>query len=308
VSGPWLGLDIGASKILGAVVSDTLEVLGTCRVPSERERGPEHVLRRALAVCAELIAKSGPARGVGAGFAGLVDGAGGTVLSSIMLPGWDRFPLADRLCAGLDLPSRIDNDATAAGFGELVALGSPPHLNMILLTVGTGIGGAIVIDGKLYRGAKGLAGEFGNMTIDWRGKTCWCGSQGCLNTLASGSAISAHAALLAGESEGGTSGVLGLAGAGLAGDSAGARALREGATSLGAGIANLINIFNPDRVVLTGGVTMLGAPYLDLVRAEARRRALDGGHARIELSVLGYDTCAFGGACLVRAALRAEAS
>src|SRR5262249_62180727 len=92
----------------------------------------------------------------------------------------------------LRAPAAIDNDATLAGLGEYRHLGSPPGLNMVLLTIGTGIGGALILGGRLYRGSRGLAGEIGNTSVDRHGPTCWCGSRGCLNTLASGSAIAAR--------------------------------------------------------------------------------------------------------------------
>jgi glucokinase len=193
-------------------------------------------------------------------------------MSSIMLPGWDDVPLAERLSAPLGgLPVFVDNDATAAGYGEYLSLGSPEGLNMVLLTVGTGIGGAIIIDGELYRGATGTSAEFGNTTIDWQGETCWCGNKGCLNMLASGTAMAN-------------------------------RTVEEGARALGAGVANIINIFNPDRVVLTGGVTSLGEAFLDQVRQEASWRAFSESmaHARIEYSVRGIEVGALGAAGLIR--------
>jgi glucokinase len=298
----YIGLDIGGSKILGAAVADDLRILGTLKVSTVREEGPAAVLQRALGVCRELKERHGPPRGVGAGFAGLVDRRQGRVLSSIILPGWDGIPLAAELSQGLDLPSVVDNDATAAGYGEWLARGSLPGLNMVLLTVGTGIGGAIIIDGKLYRGATGLSAEFGNTTIQWQGRRCWCGNQGCLNTLASGSAIARRAGELGVEGCPSPAGVERVAEAARDGDSAAAAAIEEGARAMGAGIANIINIFNPDLVVLTGGVVGMGEPYLQTVREEAGRRAFSesADHARIESSALGPHVGAVGAAGMIR--------
>ena len=306
----WLGLDIGGTKILGAVVSDDLEILGTSRVETLRDEGPRAVAERAVSLLRGLIEAHGPANGVGAGFAGLVDWKTGVVSSSIMLPGWDGFPLASFLSESLGgLPAFADNDATVAGYGEYLALGAPPGLNMVLLTVGTGIGGAILIDGRLYRGATGTSAEFGNMTIDWLGTKCWCGNRGCLNMLASGSAISVRAAVLADEGERGALDGLDrpisvekIAEAARSGDPDATQALDEGARALGAGVASIINIFNPDLVVLTGGVSVLGEDYLDRVRKEAAWRAFkeNADHARIELSVVGTEAGVLGAAGLVR--------
>ncbi len=310
----WLGLDIGGTKILGAVFTDDLRMLDTCKVPSLREEGPAAVVGRAAALLKGLAERYGPAAGVGAGVAGLVDWRTGVVSSSIMLPGWDGFPLRQRLSSALSgLPVFVDNDAAAAGYGEYLALGSPAGMNLVLLTVGTGIGGAILIDGRLHRGATGTSAEFGNMTIDWQGAECWCGNKGCLNMLASGSAISARAAVLADAA--GASLLKGLdrpilvekiREAARSGDAAAEQALDEGARALGAGVANLINIFNPDRVVLTGGVSVLGEDYLERVRKEARWRAFkeNADHAAIELSVAGTEAGVLGAAGLIRDHIR----
>lgn len=306
----WLGLDIGGTKLLALVVTDDLEILGTSKAPSLRDKGPESVLERALEICRDLTARFGPVAGVGAGFAGLVDWQQGCVMSSIMLPGWDGFPLATRLSKALDgIPAFIDNDATAAGYGEYLALGAQPGMNMVLLTIGTGIGGAIILDGRLYRGATGTSAEFGNTTIDWQGKTCWCGNKGCLNMLASGSAISERAAELAAQAKesalkdhAAPIPVQAVAEAARTGDAAAIEAIEQGALALGAGVANIINSFNPDRVVLTGGVCDLGSDYLNLVRQEAGRRAFSESvsHAKIEFSILGSQVGAVGAAGLIR--------
>ncbi len=303
----WLGLDVGASKILAVLAGEDLSIQGSLRAETRREEGPERVLERAAGLCRRLTAEIGGAAGLGVGFAGLVDPAAGMVRSSIMLPGWDGFPLARKLEEILGIPAWAENDATAAGLGEFRALGSPPGLNMVLLTVGTGIGGALVLEGRLYRGKGGLAGELGNTTIEWKGRTCWCGNQGCLNTLASGSALSALAGRLARERPGsllrGRKEPIPLrdvAEAARRGDTAAREAVLEGARALGAGIANFINIFDPHRVVLTGGVTSLGEAYLAEVRREAAKRAFAEALAgtKIELSLLGDKTGAVGGACL----------
>ncbi len=305
----WIGLDIGATKILGISMNNSHQMLGSLKLETLRQEGPGAVVERAASLCRTLIERHGPASGIGVGFAGLVDWKKGRVSSSIMLPGWEAFPLASTLSAEMDeLPVFVDNDATAAGYGEYIALGSPSGLNMVLLTVGTGIGGAIIIDGRIFRGATGTSAEFGNTSIDWHGKTCWCGNKGCLNMLASGSAISEKAhelaalydeSLLKGLPE--PISVEKISEAASRGDAAAARAIEEGARALGAGVANLINIFNPDQVVLTGGVSVLGERYLDLVKDEASARAFDesADHARISMSIVGTEVGALGAAGLI---------
>jgi glucokinase len=301
--GCWLGFDIGASKLLACAIDGEGRTLAVQKAATGRDDGPDAVLARVLALGRALRGSAAldgrRLRGVGAGFAGLVDRERGLVRSSIMLPGWDGVPLALRLQKALHAPASIDNDATLAGLGEYRHLGSPPGLNMVLLTVGTGIGGALILGGRLYRGSRGLAGEIGNTTVDRHGPACWCGSRGCLNTLASGSAIAARAGRADGEA---------TAAAAAGGDAAARAAIDDGARALGAGIANLINLFDPDRVVIAGGIAGLGDAWFDLVRTEARARAFAeiAEHVRIEPSARGYDVGAYGAALYGQSAATAD--
>jgi len=293
----WLGIDVGGTKLLGAAVADDLKIAGILNKATLRDSGPDIVVDRIVGLSRELISLYGDVKGIGVGFAGLVDYKTGNVMSSIMLEGWDNFPLAARISSALDnIPVFVDNDATAAGYGEYLALGSPEGMNMVLLTVGTGIGGAIIIDGRLYRGSTGISAEFGNTTIDQHGTKCWCGNSGCLNMFASGSAISERAAQLL--SSPGPIPVEQVRRMAENGDERAAAALEEGARALGAGVANIINIFNPDRVVITGGVSVLGESWLKVVREEVEARAFveSATHAKVALSVIGIEVGALGAA------------
>jgi len=292
----WLGLDFGGTKVALVQVDDGGVVSARARIPTRPEDGPSALLERVVALARPFRAS---ARAVGAGFAGLVDPEHGTVLSSIMLPGWEGTPLAAELAARLRLPARVENDATAAGWSEFTALGRPSGATLALLTVGTGIGGALVIQGELYRGRTGTAAEFGNMSIDPSGPECWCGARGCLNMLASGSAIARRGAELTG---GEARTVEELAALAEAGDARAALAIEEGARALGVGVGNLINALNPDRVALAGGLTALGARWLEAVRASAARQALREpfAAATIALAAHGADASGVGAALLAR--------
>jgi glucokinase len=311
VTDVWLGLDIGGTKTLAVAVSpDGREVVARRVADTPTDHGPDAVCESAFALGAELRREVDGVAGVGVGFAGLVDHVTGVVDSSVILPGWEGYPLLDRARRGFDLPCAIDNDATAAGFGEWIAIGAPADLNMILLTIGTGIGGAIMIDGAVYRGRSNTSAEFGNTTIDWQGAECVSGNRGSLNTLASGTALRRRAEELAAETQSslGRNGeaITGeaIARAAASGDAVAVQAIDEAARALGAGVSNFVNIFNPDRVVLTGGVCNLGEPYFSTVVAESRARAfgVNSTHAEIVLSVHGDLACAHGAACLARAA------
>lgn len=287
----WLGLDLGGTKILGVVVDEHLRRYARVKVPTPA--GAEAVVKATLGLARELVAAN-DVGGAGLAFAGLVDGAAGFALRSIVLPGWTRVPLAERLAHAIERPALVENDATAAAFGELCARRPRPPRHMVMLTVGTGIGGALVLDGRLYRGSSGFAGEVGNMSIDWNGPVCWCGNRGCLNTLASGSAIAGGFAVPPQRNG---------CGAPAAEDGVdGHPRLERAARALGAGIANLVNLLNPELVVLAGGVPRARGPYLRTIREEVARRALPepAAHVRIERSVLGYDVSAIGAACLAR--------
>jgi glucokinase len=304
----FLGIDLGGTKILGAVHGESTEPVAMEQIATRRDEGGAAVLERALDLARRLAQRAGPLHGAGIGFAGLVDAERGVVDSSIIVPGFDGLPLAARFAESLGVPCVADNDATAAGFGELLALGRPDGLNMVLLTLGTGIGGALVLDGRLYRGGASTAGEFGNTTIERNGPECPSGNRGSLNSLASSSAIGRIAlARAAGRSD---SRLARLAGpiaaadvdaAARQGDALARAILEEAGRSLGAGLANFINIFNPDRLALMGGLTA-AMGYVDAARDEARRRAFARSfdHARIELAVLGSRTGAFGAAALAR--------
>lgn len=306
----WIGLDMGGTKLLAAAVTNDLDILEMHKIETLRDEGPGAVLERVISLCGRLIETHGTVRGVGVGFAGLVDWRKGNVLSSVILPGWEGVPLADRLSKAFDnIPVFVDNDATAAGYGEYLKLGAPSEMNMVLLTIGTGIGGAIIINGQLHRGATGTSAEFGHMNIDWHGRECWCGNKGCLNMLASGSAIGFRATELLEEGEtsllkDSPTPIRGEAVKKAAdqGDAVAIRALDDVARALGAGVANIINIFNPDRVVLTGGVSDLGEGYLKTVKEEAAKRAFDESmaHAEIAFSTLGPEIGALGAAGLIR--------
>jgi glucokinase len=315
MSVPYLGLDVGGTKILAVVVDAHGRIERRAKVSSRREEGAEAVFARIVELARAMIDRSPEIAAIGAGFAGLVDPTTGTVRSSIMLSGWDGFPLAARLAEAAGRPTFVHNDAKAAGWGEYRALGSPHGLHMVVLAVGTGIGGAFILDGRLYLGAAGLAGEVGNTTIEREGPVCWCGNRGCLNMLASGSALAEHASRAAAldsqstlHGAGAALTVEAIAAAARRGDILAARVIEDGAAALGAGIANVVNMLNPHRVALTGGVVELGETFFDRVRAEVRARAfaeiVEG--LVIAPSTLGYETGAYGAACLAADAWKAN--
>jgi glucokinase len=222
--------------------------------------------------------------GIGIGAPGPLDRERGIVLVAPNL-GWKDFPLRDRISTKLNLPTTLDNDANCATFGEWWQGAARGGTDVIGLTIGTGIGGGLILNGALYHGASDMAGEIGHTTIDLNGRHCKCGNYGCLEAYASAPAIATRAREVLVREEGESSIPAMVNGnfdaitaqivydAAKAGDPIASEIVRDTARYLGAGVANLLNIFNPDTVVIAGGVTAAGDALFVPLRAEIRRRA-----------------------------------
>ena len=287
-----VGIDIGGTNIVvGTVAEDGSEVLGLVSEPTFAEQGADAVLERIVRLTrASMAAARGrDIAGVGIGSPGPLDTARGIVLLTPNL-GWTNYPLRDRLVAALGLPATLDNDANCAVFGEWWRGAARGADHVVGLTIGTGIGGGIVLDGEIYHGASDIAGEIGHMTIDSTGRRCKCGNYGCLEAYASGPAIAARA--VEGVEAGAESALPDYVGGDLTkitaqvvyeaahdGDEYARDVVRDTAEFLGAGVANIINIFNPQVVVICGGVTLAGdrlfAPLARAVKRRAFKPAVD---------------------------------
>jgi glucokinase len=198
--------------------------------------------------------------------------------------GWRDFPLRDEVGSRVNLPATLDNDANCATLGEFWCGAARGGRHVMGLTIGTGIGGGLILDGKLYHGASDVAGEIGHTTIDATGRRCKCGNYGCLEAYASGPAIAERArevldvdgdSILLGLVDGDMSRITAQSvfEASKRGDLVALEVVRDTAHFLGVGISNLLNIFNPDTVVIAGGVTQAGEQLFEPLRAEVRRRA-----------------------------------
>jgi glucokinase len=280
-----VGIDVGGTNIVvGTVAEDGSEVLGLVSEPTISEQGPDAVVDRIVRLARASMAAAGrPVAGVGIGAPGPLDTKTGVVLLTPNL-GWTNMPLRDRLGAALGLPATLDNDANCAIYGEWWRGAARGAAHVIGLTIGTGIGGGIVLDGKIYHGTSDIAGEFGHTTIDLNGRRCKCGNYGCLEAYASGPAIAARAieGIEAGVETSLPQYVKGDLGritaqvvyeAAHDGDPFALETVRETAKLLGAGVANLVNIFNPEVVVICGGVTLAGDKLFIPLAGEVKRRA-----------------------------------
>ena len=281
-----VGIDLGGTNIVAGTVSeDGSEIHGVLAEPTGAEGGPDAVVDRIVRLARKSMAAA-PGKsiaGVGIGSPGPLDTKTGVVLLTPNL-GWVNMPLRDRVSAGLGLPATLDNDANCAIFGEWWRGAARGARHVIGMTIGTGIGGGIVLNGEIYRGASDIAGEIGHMTIDSTGRRCKCGNYGCLEAYASGPAIAARA--IEGIEVGADSSLPRYVDNDLSkitaqlvyeaahdGDEFALEVVRDTAKFLGAGVANLINIFNPEVVVICGGVTLAGDKLFVPLRGEVKRRA-----------------------------------
>jgi glucokinase len=316
-----VGVDLGGTSIhVGVVPFDGGPVLGMRSALTHGERGPKSVVDRMVAMIREAIRDAGREGGIpeervigiGLGSPGPLDRRTGTVIETPNL-GWRNFPLRDLISNAVGLEAELDNDANAAALGEWWQGAGRGVGTLIGLTLGTGIGGGIVLDGQVFHGASDVAGEVGHMTIDSTGRRCNCGNYGCLEAYASGPAIAARAveglqsgepSLLPSMVEGDLSRITAetVYEAIVAGDDYAREVMRETAKFLGTGTANLINILNPEMVVISGGVTRAGDHLLEPLKAEVRRRAFRhaADRCRIVTSTLGSMAGVIGAACVFR--------
>ena len=287
-----VGVDVGGTNIAVAALNESGSRTHALRIePTRPDQGPEAVVDRLVrmidTVIAETIAETGAKRsafiGVGVGAPGPLDRERGVVLVAPNL-GWQNLALRDIIAERVGLKATLDNDANCATLGEWWLGAARGGRNVVGITIGTGIGGGLIFDGKLYHGSSDIAGEIGHMTIDSTGRWCKCGNYGCLEQYASGTAIARRAreALIAdsdslmhrmveGDLERLTAAL--VYEASKLGDMLALEVVQETARFLGAGVANMINIFNPDVVVVAGGVTQAGDTLFEPLVREVRRRA-----------------------------------
>jgi glucokinase len=287
-----LGVDLGGTNIVvGAMPEDGSREIAFRSSPTRASEGEDSVTERIIQMIEDVIAvtsaETGAVRedfiGVGVGAPGPLDREKGIIITAPNL-GWKMFPLRDRIQAATGLHITLDNDANCATLGEAWTGAAKGAKNVIGVTIGTGIGGGIIIDGRLYHGASDIAGEVGHMTIDANGRRCKCGNYGCIEAYASGPNIALRAveALESGAESSLPSYVGGdlskitaqtVYQAAQAGDELGLEVVHDTAKFLGAAVAGLINIFNPEAIVIVGGVTLAGESLFTPLRREVSRRA-----------------------------------
>lgn len=307
-----LGFDLGGTKFAFGVVREDGVVLAADQVETLASAGPEQACERAIEGAQVLLKKlnmqPGQLLGVGIASPGPLDQAKGCVVGSPNLPGWSDYPIAAKLGGAFGLRARIDNDANAAALGEHRFGAGQGKRHLVYVTISTGIGGGVIVDNRLMRGANGNAAELGHLILDYHGPACPCGANGCFEMFASGTAMAriAREALNYGRS----SSMLGLAGslekitarhifaAAGAGDALASELLAQEIEYLGRGFAVIINTFNPERLVVGGGVASVGESFLGPVRARALQLAFPRLAAACDIvpAALGANVGVVGGA------------
>ena len=326
-----IGVDIGGTKVSVGLVNSRGEVLASARTRMAARGSAEEGLRAVTDAIDGLMRdrRVKAARVIGISVPGWVDAARGSLLSATNIPCWRDFPLAGEIAKRYGLRTGIANDANVAALAEAVWGAGKGYRNVFYVTLGTGIGTGIVTDGRIYEGRTGAAGEGGHVTIDFRGPLCGCGKRGCIEAFASGTAIAKRARERLAESDAKDSQMQALAGdeieaitseivskAAARGENLADEVLREAAERLAIWLGNIIELLEPDIIVIGGGVGRLMMSRIGQIRESLETWAINPRWREIPIveAKYGPESAMVGAAALgltrglSRAALRKSAS
>ncbi|MEW6303266.1 MAG: ROK family protein [Verrucomicrobiota bacterium] len=312
-----IGVDLGGTKILAGVFDEQLKLVGQYKMSTKAQRGPEGVIERITRCVKDVIDECDldlkQIRGIGIGAPGAVDPEKGTVIFAPNLA-WEDVPLKKALEKELDAPVFVENDCNICTLGVYEAELKGKPRNMVGIFLGTGIGGGLILEGKMYAGFNRTAGEIGHMVIEVGGPKCGCGNRGCFEALASRTAI--FRKIQTAVKEGQKTVLTDMLGENLddmrsgdlrkaikRGDKFVEHIIEEAAEYTGIAVANLINVFNPDTVILGGGIMeQLEEEMMAIIVETARDYALAGTDKGIDIiaSKLGDMAGITGGAVLAR--------
>lgn len=310
-----LALDFGGTKLAAAVTQGYPQWRSQRRTlsPVNADAGTDFALMRSLAQ--EVLQGQKPAA-IGVSFGGPVSASTGTVRLSHHVKGWENVPLQQRLEAEFNAPARVDNDANVAALGEHRFGAGVGCDHLFYITVSTGVGGGWILNGNLWQGSAGMAGEIGHTVVDPKGPPCLCGKRGCVERLASGPYIvlwvkeqlqknRSHGQILRALVQGNEAAITAqiVSQAAQAGDELAITALEQAGWALGVGIGNAANLINPQRFILGGGVTKAGERFWHQVRQTARETALPEVNFEILPAALGDDAPLWGAVVLASSLL-----
>ncbi|PYE54611.1 ROK family protein [Deinococcus yavapaiensis] len=314
-----LAIDIGGTKLAVGIVSSRGEIADSARTPTHVEFGPDVVLSRIVGLSRDLLRRHPVAVDmIGVGCGGPLDTGRGLVKNPPNLPGWNDYPLVQHLQDALGLRVALDNDANAAALAEFHFGAGRGTRHMVYFTISTGIGGGLILNGDLYRGKFGNAGEIGHVQVEYDGEPCNCGGRGCLEHYASGTGIARRARKLAerypdsllntlaehsGEITAHT-----VKAALEANDSATVDFWAETIEMLAAGVASVVHAFDPERVVIGGGISKFGDLLFEPLRSRVKARTMPPLMEGVDIvpascaddvGVLGAAAVALGGQTMV---------
>lgn len=311
-----VGVDIGAAKLRVVVVDLEAKIVGSRILPTLSQEGKDKTIKRLIRIIKELVDETGvpwdKIKGMGVGISGIVDHQKGVCLFWPNVEGWEHIPLAKILEGEFKVPVLVDDSARTMALAENWCGAAREVENFIFVNIGIGVGAAIFFHGQLYRGISGTAGELGHTTVEEKGPRCRCGNYGCLETLVSGPAIARRARealkegvisiidrLVGGDHTKITPEV--VVEAARREDKLAFNLMEKTGEYLGIGIANAINLFNPELVIIGAGVSRAGDFLLNPLRRTVKARALEDASRRVKIviSKLGDEAGALGAAILV---------
>lgn len=305
-----IGVDLGGTNVKTAIVSEEKKIIAKESRPTQAAEGPGAIMDLMAECVTDLMRANGldmsQALAAGFGAPGPMNWQTGIVFEPPNLPGWKNVPLAEEMQKRLQIPCYVDNDANAACYGEYWLGAGQGAESIVVFTLGTGVGGGIVVFGQLLRGIDGTAAELGHITVQRDGRLCGCGSRGCLEAYASvtgmkrtamegwASAETALKQMCGGDPEALTGAL--IFNAAKAGDTYALHVFRETAIWLGVGAASMVNVLNPERIILCGGMIAAGDMLLSTVRETVAANAFDVPARRCEIlpAGLGSDSGVIG--------------
>jgi glucokinase-like ROK family protein len=303
------GIDMGATHVSVVLANFSAHVLEEQEVPLDIALGPAACLSHANNLLGGLLEKTGLSKNdilaIGMGVPGPIMADAGTVIAPPIMPGWDQYPIRDSIEETWGCPVSLNNDAELGALGEWAYGAGRGEQNLVFIKVGFGVGAGLLLDGKIYHGATGAAGEIGHLAINENGPVCTCGNRGCLEASTGGKAIASQAqdAVRNGKrtqlsnitpTENITA--MDVALAARRGDLISQQILARAGSHLGIAIASLVNLFNPNMVVVGGGVAQIGDLFLEPVRDAVQRRSLPAAAqaVRITTALLGRRSASMG--------------
>ena len=309
------GIDIGGTSIKGATINEKGIILDRFSLDVNKTDSPEYTLGKLCDIINSIIKEDKydePISGIGIGTPGIIDYEKGMILSSPNLPTWSMFKIKDFIKENTKLPVEINNDANAAALGESTFGSGKSYDNVVMLTLGTGVGSGIILNKKIFDGNKHQGAEIGHMVIKANGRPCGCGRRGCLEAYASATALikitseelKKHPESMMHE----VAKALGKIDARVPfiaakkDDKVARRIIKNYVSDLSEGILNICNIFRPEAIILSGGVANEGEYLLDMIRKYIKKHhygMLNSPFVDIRQATLGYDSGKIGAACLI---------